>query len=67
MSFFDSIKEVFIAEVSEIIAHPIYLFTAVLPCFLVVFLLIKVIDFILYYIALNKYLSDDDKGENDDD
>lgn len=67
MSIFDSIKVLFVAEVHEIIAHPIYLLTAVLPCLLVVFLLIKVIDFILYYFALNKYLSDDDKGESDDD
>lgn len=26
-----------------------------------------VADFIFYYIALKKYCSDDDKGENDDD
>lgn len=67
MSFFESVKELFVAVVHEIIAHPIYIFTAVLPCLLVVFLLIKVIDFIFYYIALNKYCSGDDKGENDDD
>lgn len=62
-----SIFDFYVAVFHEVIAHPIYLLTKILPCLLGVFILIKFIDFLLYYIVLNKYLSDDDKGENDDD
>lgn len=63
MSLFD----IFVAEIEFLIAHPIYILTIVLPMILGVFLLTKLIDFILYYIALNKYFPDDDKGDKKDD
>lgn len=62
-----SIFDLFVAEVEFFISHPIYILTALLPCLLGIFILIKLIDFILYYYALNMYLSDDDKGDKKDD
>lgn len=62
-----SILDFYVAVFREVVAHPIYLLTAILPCLLGMFIVFKLIDFILYYIALKKYCSDDDKGENDDD
>lgn len=62
-----SILDFYVALFHEVIAHPIYLLTAILPCLLGVFIVIKLIDFILYYYALNKFLSDDDRGDKKDD
>lgn len=55
-----SIFDIFVAEINGLIEHPIYFLTIVLPCLLGIFILIKLIDFILYYYAVNKYFSDDD-------
>lgn len=62
-----SIFDFYVAVFHEVVAHPIYLLTRIFPCFLGMFIVFKLIDFIFYYIALKKYCSDDDKGENDDD
>ncbi len=62
-----SIFDFYVAVFHEVIAHPIYLLTKILPCILGMFIVIMLIDFILYYYALNKYLSDDDKGDKKDD
>ena len=50
-----------------IFSHPIILLTHILPTLLVGLLLAFLIDFLLYYIALSKYFSDDDKGDKKDD
>lgn len=62
-----SILDFYVAVFHEVVAHPIYLLTAILPCLLGMFILFKLIDFIFYYIALKKYCSDDEKGEKKDD
>lgn len=62
-----SIFDIFVAEIEGLISHPIYILTIVLPCLLGIFLLCKLFDFILYYLALKMKFPNDDKGENKDD
>lgn len=52
---------------SYIFTHPIIILTHILPTLLGGLLLAFLIDFLLYYIALSKYFSDDDKGDKKDD